>query len=189
MRIYLFAILIVLSAISVSAAYDLAQTGYWIPSYYKITGDKGTAALKSIGQNNQFTSNADFRKSIFRPITRVITGPSLAWNTKVPTMADTGSGLYTPYTKYSGNMMLKDIDTRARGGPNPYVGVYGIERQAVQTYNVPEQNFGMGTGASVSGKQYIKPGIPNMIRSTPQYVNAGLPASVSGESVSTPVAQ
>ncbi|HLD04434.1 MAG TPA: hypothetical protein VJG90_01830 [Candidatus Nanoarchaeia archaeon] len=173
MRAYILILMMVLGAISVSAAYDLVQTGYWIPSYYKTYQGQGTESLKTIGVSNSYTSKADFRKSTFRPITRVITGPSLAWNRQVQVLADTGSGLYVPYDTYSSDMVLKNMDMRARGGPSPYVGIYGVERQAIQTYNVAPRNFGIGTGSG-----YLNPGIPNMIRGSPQYVSAGLPAYV-----------
>ena len=182
MRVYIWISLMILGAISVSAAYDLAQTGYWIPSYYQTWQGQGTQAFKSMGQNNAFTTKADFRKSTFRPITRVMTGPSLAWKTQVPVLADTGAGLYVPFDTYSGDMALKNIDTRTRGGPSPYVGVYGVERQAIQTYNSPQKDFGVGNGAG----RYTNPGVPKMIRPTAQYVNAGLPAYVESSEMTAP---
>ncbi|MEK6963225.1 MAG: hypothetical protein AABX70_02265, partial [Nanoarchaeota archaeon] len=156
--------------------------GYLSPSYNKSYQGQGTESLKNVGQYNTYTSKADFRKSTFRPVTRVMMGPSLAQNRQVQVLAETGSGLYVPYDTYSGDMAVKNIDVRARGGPSPYVGIYGIERQAIKSYNVQERSFGVGTGSG-----YINPGIPKMIRSTPQYVNAGLPALVDSQAA-TPVA-
>jgi hypothetical protein len=165
------ALLLLMASVSAYHTYDYSKSGYGVAGTMNAMVEQGVKIGKSM-EGYGALQKTDFRKSMMRPTTYVKLGPQSDVNIQ---LGGIGAGQYTNY-KYdyiTDAMMVKPIDPRSRGGPNPYFGIYGVERQAIKPYNVPEQNFGTGTSGG-----YINPGIPKMIRTTSQYVSAGLPAYV-----------